>query len=538
MKAKFFGLFASLALLGISSVATASNVPDASFSYFLEVGNNTVQQNPTASTPLSGTLNIADQTATATTTAGPPTENVSVSVAGAGKDAFAFATIKYYFQVTGGDPFNVLPVPVIISANGAVTSSNLVNQARLSFNTPYDALGQHIIGSACTTPGDASLCAPFTVAPSFSTVTHTTVGTGLINYLLLETFVHVTSPGGTASASGFIDPTTVIIDPNFEFASLYKIEFSTGISNGAAPLPATWASGAGSDANDCSSPVTPCRTLTTALSKIVPGGVMHVLPGSYDAPIVTQAVDIVAEQGTASIVGGFNHPLGGTFLAGIYVNAGPSDVVRIRGMIINERGNPYAGILFASGAALHVENCVLSGTTAGGPAALHFAPTTAASGGVPSELSVRNSTISASPGGNVLIQPSAGVAVAALFENTLMAEGLYGIRADNSAGSGMIRVDVKYSTAKGNTNNGFLAVGTGGNPIHFMIDHSTAENNGVNGAIATGAQAFMIVTDSTLMGNGTGLAQQSGATVTSTGTNTINFNTTNTSGTITPIAPK
>ena len=178
------------------------------------------------------------------------------------------------------------------------------------------------------------------------------------------------------------------------------------------------------------------------------------------------------------------------------------------------------------------------GTGAGGPAALHFAPTTAASGGVPTELSVRNSTITANPAGNVLIKPSAGVAVAVLIENTLMAEGLYGIRADNTAGSGMIRVDVRYSTAKGNSNNGFLAVGTGGSPIHFMIDHSTAENNGVYGAIATGAQAFMIVTNSTLMGNGTGLAQQSGATVASTGTNTINFNTTNTSGTITPIAPK
>jgi len=48
----------------------------------------------------------------------------------------------------------------------------------------------------------------------------------------------------------------------------------------------------------------------------------------------------------------------------------------------------------------------------------------------------------------------------------------------------------------------------------------------------------MIVTNSTLMGNGTGLAQQSDATVASTGNNTINFNTTNTSGTITPIALK
>jgi len=112
------------------------------------------------------------------------------------------------------------------------------------------------------------------------------------------------------------------------------------------------------------------------------------------------------------------------------------------------------------------------------------------------------------------------------------------IRADNSAGSGMIGVDVRNSVAKGNSSNGFLAVGTGASPVHFMIDHSTAENNGVNGAVATGLQAFMIVTNSTLMRNGTGLSQQSGATVASTGNNTINFNTTNTSGTITPIVQK
>jgi len=116
--------------------------------------------------------------------------------------------------------------------------------------------------------------------------------------------------------------------------------------------------------------------------------------------------------------------------------------------------------------------------------------------------------------------------------------GPYGIKADNSDGSGLIRVDVRNSVSKGNANNGYLAVGTGANPIHFMIDHSTADNNGVYGAVATGAQAFMIVGSSTLMGNGTGLAQLSGATVASYGNNGVNFNTTNTSGTITPITLK
>lgn len=71
-----------------------------------------------------------------------------------------------------------------------------------------------------------------------------------------------------------------------------------------------------------------------------------------------------------------------------------------------------------------------------------------------------------------------------------------------------------------------------------MIDRSTAQGNGAYGAVATGAQAFMIVSNSVLVHNGTGLAQLSGATVASTGNNTINFNTPNTSGTITSNVPQ
>ena len=92
--------------------------------------------------------------------------------------------------------------------------------------------------------------------------------------------------------------------------------------------------------------------------------------------------------------------------------------------------------------------------------------------------------------------------------------------------------------AKGNANNSLIAAGTGANPIHFMIDRSTADNNGVLGTTAIGAQTTMIVTNSVLMGNGTGLAQASGALVATPTNNTINFNTTNTSGTITPITLK
>ena len=297
----------------------------------------------------------------------------------------------------------------------------------------------------------------------------------------------------------------------------------------------TWVSGTGSDMNNnCFSQATPCREIYTALSNTSANGTVHVLPGYYLGVPIDKGVDVIADQGQAIIYAAYQASDDGFY--GIYVHAGAGDTVRIRGLTINE-DYLAGGIYFDQGAALHLENCTMVRST---PitAGLKVVPATAATGGVPTELSVRNSIIGANRGGNVLIAPTNGVAVAASFDNTLMIEGTYGIRADTSAGSGLIRVDVTNSRAKGNTNNGYLAVGTGSNAVHFMIDRSTAENNGAYGAVATGSNAFMIVTYSTLMGNGTGLAQQSGATVASTGTNTINFNTTNTSGTITPITPK
>jgi hypothetical protein len=176
--------------------------------------------------------------------------------------------------------------------------------------------------------------------------------------------------------------------------------------------------------------------------------------------------------------------------------------------------------------------------TGGAHFGIEFVPNAAAAGGVPTELTVRNSAIGSNAGGNVLIKPTNSVAVAALFDGVSVGDGLFGVKADNSGSSGRIRVDFTQSVAKGNANNGLLAVGTGTNPVNFMIDRSTADNNGAFGAVATGAQAFMIITNSVLMGNGTGLAQQSSATVATLSNNTVNFNTTNTSGTITPIALK
>jgi len=92
--------------------------------------------------------------------------------------------------------------------------------------------------------------------------------------------------------------------------------------------------------------------------------------------------------------------------------------------------------------------------------------------------------------------------------------------------------------AFGNQNNGFVVNGTGTAQVTAMIDRSTADNNGVFGVVGNGAQAFVIVTGSTLTRNGTGLGQLADSTVATFMNNAINFNGNNISGTITNISKK
>jgi hypothetical protein len=153
---------------------------------------------------------------------------------------------------------------------------------------------------------------------------------------------------------------------------------------------------------------------------------------------------------------------------------------------------------------------------------------------------VSDSTISDTSIGNILIQPTGSATVHALFNRVTVAGSGFGIKADGSGQTtGQINVEVRDSVAAHHTNNGFIASSDSGQAqIRYKITHSSAFDNGSFGAVASGAQAFMIVGGSSLTDNGTGLAQLNGATVATYTNNDVNFNTTNTSGSITAIAQK
>ena len=56
-------------------------------------------------------------------------------------------------------------------------------------------------------------------------------------------------------------------------------------------------------------------------------------------------------------------PSGGT---GITINAGPTDVINLRGLIIEGAGVGQNGIIFNTGGVLTIENCVVRNLTGNG----------------------------------------------------------------------------------------------------------------------------------------------------------------------------
>src|SRR5687767_9021952 len=66
---------------------------------------------------------------------------------------------------------------------------------------------------------------------------------------------------------------------------------------------AVFVSGTGGDGQACTSPASACRSITSALTKVSPSGVIHIAPGNYAAVTITKAVELIADSGQASIAG-------------------------------------------------------------------------------------------------------------------------------------------------------------------------------------------------------------------------------------------
>ncbi len=191
------------------------------------------------------------------------------------------------------------------------------------------------------------------------------------------------------------------------------------------------------------------------------------------------------------------------------IAAGPTDVVILRGLTINGSGVGSTGILFTSGAQLHVENSSISGFASDG---IYFNPSTA-SKFFANNVSVRNV-------GNVAVHivPSGSSAPASAYLNNVKMAGYSrGLRAADWS-----TVTVRNSVASDGTINGIVANGT--TMVDITIENSVVSGNVGYGLVANGPNTTIRMSNVTVSKNGTGIGGLTGGAVLSFGNNRVNGN--------------
>ena len=280
----------------------------------------------------------------------------------------------------------------------------------------------------------------------------------------------------------------------------------------AAQATRTWVSGVGDDANPCSR-TAPCKTFAGAISKTAAGGEINCLdPGGFGAVTITKSLTIDCHGVEGGVLAGGN---------GIVVNAGPNDVVVLRGLDFFGVSPPSNGVRFIAGGSLQIEDLTIQRFNAANSYGISFQPSTA------SHLYIRNVVVSTngngSTGGGILIQPTGTGSAQVNLDNVR----LYG-----NAATG-IRIDSTGNTGPGNTiviNNSHFAGSPQGitvsNPsgtttTGIMINQSEISNNTSVGIVVNGSNATMRVSDTTITGNGTEFVALGGATISSFGNNRL-----------------
>ncbi|WP_426419435.1 hypothetical protein [Bradyrhizobium genosp. A] len=265
----------------------------------------------------------------------------------------------------------------------------------------------------------------------------------------------------------------------------------------------TWVSGVGDDANPCSR-TAPCKTFAGAISRTAAAGEINCLdPGGFGAVTVIKSMTIACQMGTAGVlVSGTN---------GIIFSGGANDYLYLKGLDIEGLGTGLSGILFNSGALLHVEDCIIRDFLTAG---ITIQPAASAKFVVTRTTLFNNGN--GSTGTGLMVKPSAGGTSGAI-DHVIADRNTTGIQADGSGG-GVVNISVSDSVISGNALVGANAT-TSSTAAGMMLRRVAVTGNGT-GLQNASASSFMRVGDSLITANGTGV----NGTVSSYGTNQLDQN--------------
>jgi len=270
----------------------------------------------------------------------------------------------------------------------------------------------------------------------------------------------------------------------------------------------TWVSGSnGNDANNCSI-TSPCATFAGAIGKTAIGGEINVRdPGDFGPVTITHAISIyndgVGEAGILASSG-----------SSIVIAAGSTDVVNLRGLILNGVGTGLYGVEVTSAGTVNIQNSVIQGFATGGIFVLPSSGTTSVK--IQDSTVIHNATA-------VEFKPSGGATVNAEVDRVRIDENTGGgIRADGSGG-GPVTVAVSDASVSENASNGINAVSGSGGNVAVDLTRMLIASNGLAGVQSTvkGGTSTVTLGESLLSNNGSALSFASGGSLLSFGNNQV-----------------
>jgi hypothetical protein len=281
----------------------------------------------------------------------------------------------------------------------------------------------------------------------------------------------------------------------------------------------------GADTNPCTL-ASPCRGFAAAILQTFASGEVIVLDSAGYGPVtITGPVSIIAPPG---VYAGISVSAG----AGITVNAGPSDVVVLRGLSINNIGGGVNGIVAAGGMRVMIDRCSISGFSSGAGIALTTAALT--------DLDVTETLVRDSSVGVHLATTAAAILSQVTLSHVRIEGNLTGVDVTGSSvflrlidstvtnGNGdaihvnplagrTVRFDVQRSEIIGNNVAVSAAPFNAGAIVLGSIADTLVSENGSFGIYANagaGATSTLYVTNCIIRYNGSGLrAQQPGSTI-------------------------
>ncbi len=234
-----------------------------------------------------------------------------------------------------------------------------------------------------------------------------------------------------------------------------------------------WVSGHGVDQAGCGAPTAPCRSLQYAHDDAVAaGGEIDILdPAGYGAITITKAVSIVNDGvGTAGVQAASGDA--------ISINAGPSDVIYLKGLNIDGVGGAGSnGVTFHSGEHLVIDDCTVRRFQHVG---VNVVPT---SGG--SSIVVLGSVLSDNLTGFKLLASAAGAVSAVLDDDAL--DGNSGQGAMLASNNASAAATVTISNSQASLNGVGVTVQATAGSLVAEINASKLDSNLNDGIFAQGS---------------------------------------------------